>query len=54
MLATGMGKRPYQAFKLHGIEVRGGVAGTIEDAITAYLAGDTLPLREDSLCSCTH
>ena len=52
MLVTGMGMRPYLAFKQLGIEVRYGVNGTVLDAVESYLRNETLPMEENRLCGC--
>ena len=48
MLAGGMGHRAVGFFEQHGIDVATGAAGTVHQAIQAYLAGK---LREASPCA---
>jgi len=50
MLVEGMGMRPYLAFKELGIEVRCGITGTIAEAVSSYLKGETSAMAEDGLC----
>jgi len=52
MLVSGMGTRPYLAFRQHGIEVDYGVAGTVADAVESYLRNETIPMTKDTLCGC--
>ena len=52
MPVTGMGMRPYFAFKQSGVEVGYRVSGTVRGAVESYLRDETLPMGEDRLCDC--
>jgi len=52
MLVSGMGMRPYMAFKEIGIEIRQGAVGTVANAIKSYINNETQLFAEDTLCGC--
>ncbi len=48
MISGGMGRRALEFFDQFGIEVKTGAAGTVEDVIKAYLAGE---LEDGASCA---
>ena len=47
-----MGVGSWEATRKLGIEVRCGITGTIAEAVDSFLKGETLPMGEDTLCTC--